>query len=171
MIRTTSSLVLAVVVALAASSCVVAQDEDPVYRCEAVDLTSASLEVQDVTISEIQSDVDVDGSTSDSENCFPTNFPDTVIVRTSGIVTGVGRTDPPMFYMQDGTGTKSALSIHIPHIHSLSLCVCLFLMCALMTYTYGRYGICMIGWMETLMRISLLMGITHKNHKTTHQHT
>ena len=116
MMRTKSSLVLAVVVALASASCVVvAQDEEPVYRCEAVDLTSASLEVQDVTIFEIQSDIDESGSAADTENCFPTNFPDTVIVRTSGIVTAVGRTNPPMFYMQDGTGTSSSLlSIRLP---------------------------------------------------------
>ena len=88
----------------------VAAQEEPLFRCEAVDLTSAALEVRDVTIAEIQSDIDESASAVDSENCFPTNFPDNVVVRTTGVVTGVGRTSPPMFYMQDGNGT----AVHIP---------------------------------------------------------
>ena len=100
------------------------QDEE--YRCDSFDLTSSSVVIEDISIMEIQSNYDASDSGPDDEACFPTAFPPDTVVKTTGVVTAVGRTSPPIFYMQDGNGPHSGIAVWdeshgarttIPHLH------------------------------------------------------
>ena len=85
------------------------QDEE--YRCDSFDLTSSSVVIEDISIMEIQSNYDASDSGPDDEACFPTAFPPDTVVKTTGVVTAVGRTSPPIFYMQDGNGPHSGIAV------------------------------------------------------------
>jgi len=84
------------------------------FQCDSIDLATA--EIVPLTIQEIQSNVDMDGSDSMSQNCFPTLIPSDQVVSTSGIVTAAGANklisaNPPVFFIQDGTEPFSGIEV------------------------------------------------------------
>lgn len=81
------------------------------YRCDSFDLTSSSISIIESTIQDIQSNYDASGSGEDAEACFPTQFPPDTVVKTTGVVTAVGRTSPPIFYMQAGNDPHSGIAV------------------------------------------------------------
>jgi hypothetical protein len=80
------------------------------YRCDEFDLFTADIE--DVSIYDIQSNIDENGSETGTENCYPTLVDPEGVYRFSGVVTAIGRTSPPMFYMQDGNGPFSGMQVY-----------------------------------------------------------